>query len=341
MKIVRIVLFALVAALPLVAQTSSPTRGTTTGGDLITITNAGQCTDGCPAPRVQFGGVLSPRVVVHAGYVTAITPPHSAGTVQVTVDPIGPVGTFTYVPSGSIIDPNYERVLIPLSLGTGQFPGAYGSLWASEIWIHNANPFASEVLFGNPDCTSCGLNQPVINAGELRDARYIAANGVPFGLIAWTQKGAEGGLTFSLQVRDVSRAKLHSGTEMPVIYESQFRDSITLLNVPIEPASSRSALRIFNLDAANQLPVRIVIRPVAGGDPLVDDTIYLRIAGFGGVVPSFARYTSVDDLAARYPQLAGAGNVWITVTTPDASKIWAFAAVTNNDTQLITTVVPH
>jgi hypothetical protein len=341
MKIARILLLAL-AAVPALAELS-PVRGTTSGGDAVVISDltCGACTP----VTVTFGGIASPRIVSSGNNrVVAITPPHAAGAVTVVLSAGATqnVGTFTYVASGTIIDDNYERALIPLSLGGGQFPGAYGSVWASELWIHNSNSFATEVLFGNPDCApNCSLTRPVVNPGETRDARYMAATGVPFGLIAWVQKGGEEGLTFSLQVRDISRARLHSGTEMPVVYESKFRDSLTLLNVPLEPASSRTAVRVFNLDASNQLPVRILITPAATNEVLVDDTLNLRQAGVGGLVPAFARYTSVDDLVARYPQLNGISAVRITLSTPDATRIWAFAAVTNNETQLITTVVPH
>jgi hypothetical protein len=176
---------------------------------------------------------------------------------------------------------------------------------------------------------------------ETRDARYIVASSTPFGLVAWAQKGSLRGLSFSLQVRDVSRAKLHSGTELPVVPESEFRESVDLLNVPIEPSSARTALRIYTLDTTKELPVRIAISPAAGGDPLVNDTVVLQPGGFGGAFQSFAFFSSLDDLATRYPVLNGAGPVQITVSTASKTPIWAFSAITNNDTQLITTVVPH
>jgi len=323
--------------------TVTPKSGSENGGDLVTLSGLTACND-CPGPTVRFGGVFSPQVTnLGNGVLQAITPPHVPGTVDVSVDP-GFGGTvtnaFTYVTSGTLISANYERILIPLSLGSQQFPGAYGSLWASEIWVYNGNPWAGEMLFGNPDATCCP--KTLIEAGEMRKADYIASSLTPFGIVAWVQKGSSRGMNFSLQVRDVSRAKLHSGTEMPVVHESEFHDSIDLLNVPIEPSSSRTALRVFNLDAPNQFPIRIVITRAAGGDPLVDDnTVVLRIAGVGGTVPSFARFVSLDDLAGRYPQIVGVGPVQISVSTGTDAKVWAFAAVTNNATQLITTVLPH
>jgi hypothetical protein len=335
---IKPIALALFVTLPALADISvTPTSGSQTGGDVVTVSGL-TCTD-CSTATIRFGGVASPRVTaVSSGTVQAITPPHVPGTVAVTSDAGSGSPSFTYV--STFVSSNYERVLIPLSLGAGQFPGAYGSLWASELWIFNGNPWTGEVLWGNPDATCCPKN--VLEAGEMRKADYVASTQTPFGLVAWLQKGSSRGMTFSLQVRDVSRAKLHSGTEMPLVHESEFHESIDLLNVPIEPASSRAALRVFNLDAPNQIPIRIVITPAAGGDPLVDDsTVFLRIAGVGGSVPSFARFVSLDDLAARYPQIANAGRVQISVSTGTDAKVWAFAAITNNATQLITTVLPH
>lgn len=317
----------------------TPTQGTETGGDAVTISGL-SCID-CSGAVIRFAGTPSPKVTAIAvGVVQAITPPHAPSTVDVTTDDGTLAKVFTYVQAGTFLASNFEAVLIPLSLGAKQFPGGYGSLWASELWIYNGNRWASELLFGNPD--NNGGASPVVIQGETRNGQYISSAQSAFGLLAWVQKGSAKAFTFELQARDVSRAKLHSGTEMPVVHESEFRDSIDLLNVPIEPASSRIALRVFNLDSSREFPVHVVITPAAGGEALVDDeTLIVRGGAGGGTFRSYARYGSDDDLVARYPQLANAGRVHISVSTTGTEKIWSFVAVTNNATQLITTIMPH
>jgi len=317
----------------------APIQGSETGGDAVTISGL-SCID-CSAAVIRFAGTPAQKVTaINAGVVQAITPSHAPGAVDITTDDGTITKGFTYVQAGTFIASNFEAVLIPLSLGANQFPGGYGSLWASELWINNGNRWTAELLFGNPDNNSG--SSPVIIQGQTRNGQYIASAQSAFGLLAWVQKGSAKGFTFELQARDVSRAKLHSGTEMPVVHESEFKDSIDLLNVPIEPASSRIALRVFNLDSSREFPVHVVITPAAGGEALVDDeTLIVRGGPGGGTVRSYARYGSDDDLVARYPQLANAGRVHITVSTTGPEKIWSFVAVTNNATQLITTIMPH
>lgn len=317
----------------------SPIQASETGGDLVTISGL-SCLD-CTNAVIRFGGTPAQKVTTPGiGVVQAITPPHTRGTFDVTTDDGTLANAFTYVAAGTFIASNFEPILIPLSLGASQFPGGYGSLWASELWINNGNRWTSELLFGNPDGTCCA--GPIVTPAETRNGQYIASTQSAFGLLAWVQKGSSKGYTFELQARDVSRAKLHSGTEMPVVHAAEFKDSIDLLNVPIEPASSRIALRVFNLDSNREFPVHVVITPAAGGEALVDDeTLVVRQIAAGGTVRSYARYGSFDDLAARYPQLANVGRVQITVSTTGTEKIWAFVAVTNNATQLITTVMAH
>ncbi|GEM_PF-895145 len=344
-RIVRLGVFLSCALLPAVCCLADifPRSGSETGGDVITISGLNACSP-CVAPSVRFGGVASQKVsVVSSGTLQVITPPHVPGAVNITIEPssFGSVSVpFTYTTSGTLLKDNFERVLIPLSLGAKQFPGAYFSLWASELWIYNSNPWNSEILFGNPD--SNAGSRPVIAAGETRNASYVGSSQQAFGLLVWVQRGSSRGINFSLQIRDISRAKIQSGTEMPIVRESEFKDTIDLLNVPIDPGISRTALRIFNLDATGQVPVHIVITRAGGGEVLVDDSsVLLLVAGFGGTVQTFAHFVSLDDLFLRYPQLAGAGPVEISISTAGSEKIWAFAAVTNNNTQLITTVFPH
>lgn len=80
----------------------SPASGPGTGGTMVTILGA-NFTTGATPPEVLFGGVASPSVVVgSAGSLVAVTPPHTAGPVDVTVtNPGGTPGTlnasFTYL----------------------------------------------------------------------------------------------------------------------------------------------------------------------------------------------------------------------------------------------------
>jgi len=81
----------------------SPTSGPAAGGTVVTLTGSGFT----GATSVSFGGVPGTSVtVVSAGQITAVTPAHAAGVVDVTVHtPAGMVrlaGDFTYVAAPAI-----------------------------------------------------------------------------------------------------------------------------------------------------------------------------------------------------------------------------------------------
>ena len=89
------------AAAPTVSA-ASPNSGPTTGGQLVTITG----TDFTGASSVTFGGVAATAVtIVNATTITAITPAHAAGVVNiVVVTPSGSgtgAGHYTYAASGA------------------------------------------------------------------------------------------------------------------------------------------------------------------------------------------------------------------------------------------------
>ncbi|MBK8596614.1 MAG: S8 family serine peptidase [Holophagales bacterium] len=72
----------------------SPATGPGTGGTAVTIIGTNFSTGATP-PTVLFGGVASPSVVVNTSWsLVAVTPPHAAGAVDVTVtNPGGTPGT--------------------------------------------------------------------------------------------------------------------------------------------------------------------------------------------------------------------------------------------------------
>jgi hypothetical protein len=78
-------------------STLTPASGPTSGGTTVTITGTGLTT----TQSVSFGGVLAPFGVVNSTTVSAVTPPGTAGAVDVVITTTGGsatvVGGFTYV----------------------------------------------------------------------------------------------------------------------------------------------------------------------------------------------------------------------------------------------------
>jgi len=109
----------------------SPTSGPAAGGTAVTLTGSGFT----GATGVNFGGVPGTSVtVVSAGQITAVTPAHAAGVVDVTVStPAGMVklaGGFTYiaVPAISSINPTSGSPAggTSVTLNGSNFTGAMG-----------------------------------------------------------------------------------------------------------------------------------------------------------------------------------------------------------------------
>ncbi|MGA0568172.1 IPT/TIG domain-containing protein [Rathayibacter sp. KR2-224] len=111
-------------------QSLVPTEGPTAGGTSVTITG----TNFNAATAVEFGGVAAASYFVDsATQITAVTPAHSAGSVNVTVTTLGGTsepGTFTFVPPAAIISivpdsgPETGGTTVTIT-GTG-FAGATG-----------------------------------------------------------------------------------------------------------------------------------------------------------------------------------------------------------------------
>lgn len=239
------------------------------------------------------------------GVIWFTAPPHAEGFDNVYVDGGSSrrYSNSVYYASGYPRD-LYERVLFPVLAHTRGFGG---SDWVSEGVIANPNPwFVSEEL-------SPGA---VLRIGE----------GHPHGFVYAVPRYDVDSLAFALRIRDASRANATLGTRVPVVREKDMvhgRD-ITLLDVPRDPR------------------FRIKIR-VYAFDPMIDAIGRLRVDG----EIAFAMTRSCTDCALEpyYAELdlsSGSADARadITITPPRGSLAWAFATITNNETQEVTIVTP-
>ncbi len=135
-------------ALVPVVTSASPGSGPISGGTLVTITGA----NFTGATTVQFGGTLATSItVVNATTITATTPAHAAGTVDVTVtSPAGAgqgIGLFRFAaaPTVATASPNNgpvaggQLVTITGTDFTGATSVTFGGAAATAVTIVNAN----------------------------------------------------------------------------------------------------------------------------------------------------------------------------------------------------------
>ncbi|MDQ3281816.1 MAG: hypothetical protein M3Q69_10415 [Acidobacteriota bacterium] len=222
----------------------------------------------------------------------------------------------------------FTRVLIPIATET--LPGAHGSLWASELWLHADSDTGAVIL----PLSIADLNP--FRHVTVRLPIFRAPAGRAPGQILFVSTNALPDLTFNLRIRDLSRQAETWGTEIPVVTEDEFRTTrLTLLPVPLGGAF-RAMVRIYGLEpAGGAVRVRVTtIDASANSSVLYDATVALNRTG-SQYLPPYAELP----LQVLVP---GDGSVRVDVEslTPGLS-FWAFASVTHNETQHVTVISPN
>jgi len=223
----------------------------------------------------------------------------------------------------------FERVLFPVLFSSR---GGHGSEWLSEAAIANPRPWYVETV--NEVMPFVCITYP---CGErMAPSSTVAFDGMgyPQGIALIVPRAEADDLTFSLRVRDTARHAEGYGTQIPVVRESDmFRNAeLTLLDLPVDPRY-RTKIRMYVFDSGDH-DAYVTVRQAHG----VIDTRF---------VPVRRDCTSGDCAGAPwYGELdLAAGNtgdrvdVYITIGGTD-TPAWAFASVTNNDTQQVTIVTP-
>lgn len=317
------------AAQPLIAGVS-PDSGPAAGGTEVTITGSGFsiCQNCSPPIHVLFGRAAAQQVtVINANTLRAVAPPHLPGTFGVSVQAhdgsVTLPNAFTYTGS---IEEDFHRVLLPLM--TGPVHGAFGSRFFTELRLANSSTTEPTRFFGLiPQCrvSTCLMDDPIEQAYDIAPAGTIG------GIDAFEQFGQPGLFLYmpksapriqaNLRVYDGSRRALNFGTEIPVVQDHEMTDEpIQLLGVPLDPRF-RNTLRVYATEATFvtvEYDGVIELVPLRPGATLLD--------------PAYAQYSNFPN---------GPGTIDVTIRPVAAAKVWAFISVTNNETQLITTISPQ
>ncbi|HJQ37074.1 MAG TPA: hypothetical protein VKB93_08040 [Thermoanaerobaculia bacterium] len=345
----------LLATVPLFAATSVvienlyPNEGSVAGGDQMFI-EARYTRDGlfcdpidCASlVTVTFGGVQA-RSAVHRGrgLYEVVTPAHARGRVPITITLPGATASgwnYTFIDRETSHLPiqNYDIVLVPAAItAPGGAPGAFGSLWKSELWVTNRGAYPVELFFEDPRCApNAGCAEsgyPALAPGEVRQL-VLPANSGGDGRLIWLQKGGAADVAFSLRIRDVSRSEDNHGTELQLPHEADRRDKVTLLNVPIDNRS-RAGLRIFGEYAG--FNAKVTFTPIDGGTTAATKSVLVNAPqpndGF------HASMAFIGDVRAVFPELAD-GTYRVDI---EGAPLWALVSVTNNRTQLVTAIEPQ
>jgi hypothetical protein len=332
-------LLSLIAEQELVVREATPpfdVRPNTPGSAVRLIAND----IGTPA-AVRFGATTAEVISVGPNGILVKEPLLAPGTYDVTIERAGvPVTAIAayHVPKPAPFRVNeafYERVLLPV-FWSG--PGAFGARWETNATLYNGNeyvltPAHTTVVHIHCPVTTCDSRVPG-NA----DATVTADGSTVAGVVEELPRQATAKIDFGLTIRDRSRDDRDLGAEVPVVRESDlFARTFNLPNVPTDPRY-RLTLRLYDLDGSAVFALRIYTNgaptPAVNQGIALNADAALRNGGFA----------VIDDLLAKFPQLAGFGPLRVEIdplARDGARSAWGFITVTNNDTQHVTVISPQ
>lgn len=335
----------------------TPLVGSVGGGDLVEIFVDLNYVDRCdPAPcytnpAVFFGEAAAQVLSADRTRIAVLTPAHARGEVAIRIEVerynVTAAEKFRYVdatdgPSAG----NYEQLLVPVAVTGAPLPGAYGSVWVSELWATNSGPRRVELFTSYPTCTTgcAGKAFPAIEPGQSLKLT-LPNDGVNAAYLLWVQRGGADDVTFSLRIRDTSRFDDNHGTEIPVARVEQFQRKATLVNVPID-SRGRTSLRVYT-DSGNvpSVTVRVEVTSLAGPEILASRLLELTEPVQEPALARMfhAQHGALGDLRLEFPNLPE-GAYRITVTSVDPTfvhTLYPLVSVTNNRTQLVTAIAPR
>ncbi|HXI12016.1 MAG TPA: IPT/TIG domain-containing protein [Thermoanaerobaculia bacterium] len=337
----------------------TPNSGSTAGGTEVTVSGVNlipPCQILCPtlALTLQFGDRAAAFTIVNSTTLKAVTPPHETGTVDI-VFKNGP-STIATLPNGftylaATEADQYEKILVPQAFSLT--PGRFGSLWKSEFFVLNQSDRAVRVKGADSDiqplgdeCTrECSVRDaiPARTAFDLPLKR--TPPGAPPGVILHVRKSVASSLHYSLRIRDLSRQADSAGTEIPVVREHEFRTgTVHLLNIPTDE-KFRQTLRIYTPGSETGSDVRLLIYPMDSSVPIAEATLRLTRSNSepcDSLFVCYPAYGGVAFLTESYPAIKAVSAVRIELRAAFQNlKLWAFASITNNETQQVTTSTPQ
>ena len=332
----------------------TPDSGPTSGGTHVTIRGrnlsiALVCILPCPTD-VFFDGVKGTLQSENDREIVVVTPPHAAGPVDVTLRVAD--GRTVTVPNGfrygTDAESAYETVLLPVYLD-GRVSGANGSQWQTDLWIRNDG--TKPVALAPWECPpghACPAVVPLtrtLGAGESIQnlPAFFRPPTANTGRLLYIWRDGAENVSLQLRFADVSRGALNGGTEMPVVREKDLRTkTVTLQNVPFA-GPFRVLVRVFDVDhGAAQFRLNVYAQQAGSGNEVLYTTTLTATTPQTGdfhYEPAYAQFdlSTLLQRPAVWPQ---AFRIEVEPLTPN-SRFWAFASITNNDTQLVTLVSPQ
>ncbi|HEY3056186.1 MAG TPA: hypothetical protein VGK31_09685 [Thermoanaerobaculia bacterium] len=322
----------------------SPTFDANAGNRVVKIRGSFPCAaSSCPPPTVLFGTKSAEGVERISENELDVVVPFQTNVRFVDLTVRGENYTY-FLPSGfTYVGSDYRPILLPVYT-TRPVAGAFGSLWQAEFRIVNLAHIplvpGIDILYANGDFPSDQVKSPALTMPrDDVDSPPIA--------LAWIRQELAPFVSVELRVRDLSRQSETWGTEIPVVFGGKY--DLNLIDVPVREGF-RSLLRVYSAVYGGCCGV-IVTFKAADGHILTTRSFQLQHpnGSIGGLVPPPYKREGSRELSLQpayaeidlqsIAELAGQETVWIQVSPTMAS--WAFASVTNDATQHVTTITPR
>lgn len=322
----------------------TPSAGLAIGGEYIHV--HGHDLIGLPlacaaltcANYVKLGDSFANIVSNTDDEIVALTPAHSAGTVDVEINVAGKTVPPRIITAGyQFVDSasdDLTRFLVPVS---GTFAGAFGSTWRTTVLVHNSGTDPVPIILGSQTLGIPPGAPPPISA--LTTAKLSLSNSTA-GMFLYIPARYAPLLTFSARVADTSRDAENFGTEIPIVPESQFKPAIQIIGIPTD-GRFRSMLRIYVYDGmakALQVDVRDEADSSLLATILVDALPANTLPGTDPPAPGYSQLDLTPVLAkfVAHPSVRAE----VVSRSMQPAPIWAFISITNNQTQLATALTP-
>jgi hypothetical protein len=243
-----------------------------------------------------------------------------------------------------------EKILVPITAKA--VPGAYGTLWSSELWLTIGParlPGFIAPFFGGcePPCPDAGGGP---SPGTFQIGFLHTPAGDPPGELLYVQRDVADQFHFTSMLREGTfEANGDSGLQIPVVRERDFvSGTIHITNIPIA-TSGRAKLRVYSIDPELGGAVRVRFFYASPDDTLYSDqtrtlvvhqqhyTYHAETGDFD--FPVRPAVVEMPVPAPPAPGIAGYGSsgirVEITPLTPGL-RLWVFVSGVDNATQRVT-----
>ena len=243
-----------------------------------------------------------------------------------------------------IVDEDFVKVMVPV--GKTRQTGAFDTIWRLDSWVFNSSEQRITISHGRPVCPiMCAGGRPSVPPRRLDPLELIPNVGsiTPNGFFVYFPRAHEKDLTFHVRMVLETQDGDVPSVEVPIVHERDFRTApIVLIEVP-NSAERRVMLRVYESTGGPRTVARIRVFASSGIEILSERVVSLSRGTVGG--DEFPMYSGVAqmplsdliDLSTAPEQL----RIEVTGESPEDLPIWAFASITENDTQHVTLITPQ